>query len=56
MPSNARGGNRSTCYGSKVMEGVEEDTYLGDLISSDGRNKKNVEKIISEGLGIILKS
>ena len=36
-----------------VMETVTEDMYLGDLISSDGKNKKNVEKRISKGLGII---
>ena len=42
------GGNKETCQELKVhgtaMESVEEDTYLGDLISSDGKNKKNVEK------------
>ena len=36
-----------------VMESVTEDDYLGDIISSDGKNKKNVEKRISKGLGII---
>ena len=36
-----------------VMEGVEEDMYLGDLINSDGKNRKNVEKRISKGKGII---
>ena len=36
-----------------VMEGVEQDTYLGDVISSDGKNRKNVEKRISKGIGII---
>ena len=36
-----------------VMEAVQEDMYLGDIISSDGKNKKNVEKRISKGLGII---
>ena len=35
------------------MEAVQEDMYLGDIISSDGKNKKNVEKRISKGLGII---
>ena len=32
---------------------MEEDIYLGDLISSDVRNKKNIEKRVSKGLGII---
>ena len=36
-----------------IMENVHEDMYLGDVISSDGKNKKNVEKRISKGLGII---
>ena len=51
------GGNRNMCPVLKVhgtvMEGVEEDMYLGDLISSDGKNRKNVEKRISKGKGII---
>jgi hypothetical protein len=51
------GGNRNMCPVLKVhgtvMEGVEEDMYLGDLISSDGKNRKNVEKRISKGIGII---
>ena len=36
-----------------VMESVTEDTYLGDIISSDGKNSKNVAKRISKGIGII---
>ena len=36
-----------------IMETVTEDEYLGDVISSDGKNKKNVEKRISKGIGII---
>ena len=51
------GAKKETCPELKVhgtvMENVEEDMYLGDLISSDGKNKKNVEKRISKGLGII---
>ena len=35
------------------METVNEDMYLGDLISNDGKNKKNVAKRVSKGLGII---
>ena len=35
------------------METVTEDTYLGDLIGSDGRNSKNIAKRISKGMGII---
>ena len=51
------GAKKETCPELKVhgtvMENVEEDMYLGDLISSNGKNKKNVEKRISKGLGII---
>ena len=51
------GGNKEMCPELKVhgtvMEGVEQDTYLGDVISSDGKNRKNVEKRISKGIGII---
>ena len=35
-----------------LMESVTHDTYLGDIISSDGRNTKNVKKRISKGNGI----
>ena len=34
------------------MESVTHDTYLGDIISSDGKNTKNVKKRISKGIGI----
>ena len=36
-----------------VMEEVTEDTYLGDIISSDGKNTKNIESRISKGIGKI---
>ena len=36
-----------------IMESFSEDMYLGDLISNDGKNRKNIEKRISKGLGII---
>ena len=32
---------------------VTNDTYLGDIISSDGKNKLNIESRISKGLGIV---
>ena len=35
-----------------VMESVEYDTYLGDILSSDGRNTRNVRNRIGEGIGI----
>ena len=40
-------------FHGKGMENVSEDLYLGDIISSDGKNRKNVDKRISKGLGLI---
>ena len=39
-------------HGSKIQK-VSEDTYLGDVISADGQNTKNIKNRISKGLGII---
>ena len=36
-----------------VMEKVTEDTYLGDIISHDGKNSKNIDNRVAKGLGII---
>ena len=36
-----------------VMEDVSYDTYLGDIISGDGRNTLNIKKRVDKGLGII---
>ena len=51
------GGQRDLCPILKVhgteMEMVEDDTYLGDIISGDGKNSKNIQKRISKGIGII---
>ena len=45
------------CYAPKVhsedMVEVSEDTYLGDLISNDAKNTKNIANRVSKGLGII---
>ena len=35
------------------MEMVQSDTYLGDVISSDGSNTENLRKRISKGKGIL---
>ena len=35
------------------MEDVSHDTYLGDIISADGRNTLNVKKRVGKGLGIV---
>ena len=36
-----------------VMPNVSEETYLGDILSNDGKNSKNIENRISKGIGII---
>ena len=36
-----------------VMNSVTEETYLGDIISSDGKNQKNIKQRVSKGLGIM---
>ena len=35
------------------MEKVTSDTYLGDIISSDGKNRLNIENRVAKGLGIV---
>ena len=51
------GKNKKHCPELKVhgttMESVTENTYLGDIISCDGKNTKNVDKRVSKGIGII---
>ena len=39
-------------HGTSMQE-VTEDKYLGDIISSDGKNSKNISARLSKGLGII---
>ena len=36
-----------------VMNEVTEETYLGDIISNDGKNHKNIKHRMSKGIGII---
>ena len=36
-----------------IMPEVTEDVYLGDIISSNGKNTKNIKSRISKGLGIM---
>ena len=35
------------------MQKVSEETYLGDIISEDGKNTKNIKSRLAKGLGII---
>ena len=50
-------GNKKFCPQLKVhgteMETVDYDTYLGDIISGDGKNTKNIQNRIAKGLGKI---
>ena len=51
------GKRKMDCQGLKVhgcpMTEVSSDTYLGDTISSDGKNTLNIEKRVAKGLGIV---
>ena len=51
------GKNHSCCPVLKVhgteMESVKFDTYLGDIISADGKNTRNIQSRISKGVGKI---
>lgn len=51
------GGDKKFCPQLKVhgteMETVDYDTYLGDIISGDGKNSKNIQNRIAKGLGKI---
>ena len=51
------GGKKAHCpvlkvHGTKMPE-VSEENYLGDILSSDGKNSKNIRNRISKGIGII---
>ena len=39
-------------HGTK-MEEVKDDKYLGDILSADGKNTKNIKERVSKGMGII---
>ena len=41
------------CDGEQKMEIKEEEKYLGDVISKDGRNIKNIKVRINKGKGIV---
>ena len=55
---NADTGNlqvEDVCIGEEVMEEKHEEKYLGDVISKDGRNLKNIQARINKGKGIVKK-
>ena len=35
-----------------IMQQVDYDEYLGDIISNDGSNDKNIEKRVGRGIGV----
>ena len=39
-------------HGSKIPE-VDKEKYLGDIISSDGKNTRNIQSRIAKGIGTI---
>ena len=41
--------------GQHTMEEKEEERYLGDVISIDGKNIKNIKARIGKGKGIVNK-
>ena len=43
------------CDGEEIMEEKQEEKYLGDVISVDGRNIKNVKARVAKGKGIAKK-
>ena len=46
---------KDTIDGEHIMEEKEDEKYLGDVISSDGRNIKNIKSRIAKGTGIVNK-
>ena len=43
------------CLGTVLMEEKSEEKYLGDIISKDGRNLKNIQARVNKGKGIAKK-
>ena len=41
--------------GEEDMDDVDEDKYLGDIISKDGRCMKNIKSRVNKGKGIVTK-
>ena len=41
------------CDGYEIMEEKSEEKYLGDILSSDGKNIKNIKARVAKGKGVI---
>ena len=39
--------------GQHIMETSDQEKYLGDIISNNGKNKKNIEARVAKGIGIV---
>ena len=52
-PETGESSNREYFNGLEKMKVVQEQTYLGDLISSDGTHTKKVQQRSNKGLGVI---
>ena len=46
---------KDECIREEVIEEKDEEKYLGDLISKDGRNLKNIKARVNKGTGIVRK-
>ena len=46
---------KDVCNDEDIMEEKTEEKYLGDLISADGKNIKNVKARVAKGTGIIIR-
>ena len=44
-----------SCDGEDLMENKNDEKYLGDVISKDGRNIKNIQSRVNKGTGIVRK-
>ena len=46
---------KDECQGEVLMEEREDEKYLGDIISKDGHNLKNIKIRVNKGKGIVKK-
>ena len=53
--NNGRVEIKDVCLGEEIMEEKEEEKYLGDVISKDGRNIKNIQARVNKEKGIVQK-
>ena len=44
-----------SCHGEDLMENKNDEKYLGDVVSKDGRNIKNIQSRVNRGTGIVRK-